>query len=64
LKQMHRRDVVESSLFLSDLSGRISEWAQALSHHEDAAMRMLHGQQSAAADECRRMAMKLRKLME
>jgi hypothetical protein len=37
MKQMQRLDVVESSLFLSDLSGRIFEWAQALSHHEDAA---------------------------
>ena len=51
MKQMYRRDVVESSLFLSDLSGRISEWAQALNHHEDATMRLLHGQQCAAADE-------------
>jgi hypothetical protein len=64
MKQMHRRDVVESSLFLSDLSGRIFEWAQALSHHEDATLKLLHGQQSTAADECRRMAIKLRKLME
>jgi hypothetical protein len=64
MKQMQRRDVVESSLFLSDLSGRIFEWAQAIGHHEDATMRLLHGQQSAAADECRRMAIKLRKLME
>jgi hypothetical protein len=56
--------VVESSLFLYDLSGRIFEWAQAIGHHEDATMRLLHGQQSAAADECRRMAIKLRKLME
>jgi hypothetical protein len=64
MKQMQRRDVVESSLFLSDLSGRIFEWAQAIRHHEDATMKLLHGQQSAAADECRRMAIKLRKLME
>ena len=64
MTQMYRRDVVESSLFLSDLSGRISEWAQALNHHEDATMRLLHGQQCAAADECRRMATKLRKLIE
>jgi hypothetical protein len=52
---MHRRDVVESSLFLSDLSARIFEWARALSHHEDATMRLLHGQQCAVAAECRRM---------
>ena len=52
MKQMHREDVVESSLFLSDLSGRIFEWPQALRHHEDATMRLLHGQQRAAADEC------------
>ena len=64
MKQMHRQDVVESSLFLSDLSGRIFEWAQAIRHHEDATLKLLHGQQSAAADECRRMAIKLRKLME
>ena len=61
---MSRRDVVELSLFLSDLSRRISEWAQALSHREGATMRLLHGQQCAAADECRRMATKLRKPME
>ena len=64
MKQTHRQDVIESSLFLSDLSGRIFEWAQSLRHHEDATMRLLHGQQCAAADECRRMATKLRKLME
>ena len=52
MKQMHREDMVESSLFLSDLSGRIFEWPQALRHHEDATMRLLHGQQRAAADEC------------
>lgn len=60
MKQMHRRDVVESSLFLSDLSGRIFEWAQAIRH----TLKLLHGQQSAATDECRRMAINLRKLME
>ena len=64
MKQMSRQDVIESSLFLSDLSGRIFESAQAIRHHEDATMKLLHGQQSAAADECRRMASKLRKLME
>ena len=64
MKQMSRQDVIESSLFLSDLSGRIFELAQAIRHHEDATMKLLHGQQSAAADECRRMASKLRKLME
>ena len=64
MKQMSRQDVIESSLFLSDLSGRIFESAQAIRHQEDATMKLLHGQQSAAADECRRMASKLRKLME
>ncbi|MFZ1882048.1 MAG: hypothetical protein WAU53_00220 [Rhodoplanes sp.] len=64
MKQMHRQNVIESSLFLSDLSGRIFEWAQALRHHEDATMRLLHGQQCAAADECRHMAIKLRRLTE
>ena len=62
MKQMNRQEVVELSLFLSDLSGRIFEWAQAIRHHEDATMRLLHGQQCEAADECRRMATKLRKL--
>ena len=64
MKQKNRQDLVESSLFLSDLSERIFEWAQAIRHHEDATMRLLHGQQSEAAAECRRMATKLRKLME
>ena len=64
MKEKNGREVVESSLFLFDLSGRISEWAQAIRHNEDATMRLLHGQQCEAADECRRMATKLRKLME
>ena len=64
MKEMNGREVVESSLFLFDLSGRIFEWAQAIRHNEDAAMRLLHDQQCEAADECRRMATKLRKLME
>jgi hypothetical protein len=34
MKQMHRQEVIESALFLADLSGRIFEWAQTLSHHE------------------------------
>ena len=46
------------------LKQSLFEWAQAIRHHEDATMKLLHGQQSAAADECRRMATKLRKLME
>ena len=64
MKELNRQEVVDSSLFLSDLSGRIFEWAEAIRHHEDATMRLLHGQQCEAADECRRMAIKLRKLME
>ena len=64
MKEKNGREVIESSLFLFDLSGRIFEWAQAIKQHEDAAMRLLHGQQCEAADECRRMATKLRKLME
>jgi len=64
MKELNRQEVVESSLFLSDLSGRIFEWAEAIRHHEDATMRLLHGQQREAADECRHMATKLRKLME
>ena len=64
MKEMNRQELVESSLFLFDLSGRISEWAQAIRDHEDATMRLLHDQQCEAADECRRMATKLRKLME
>ena len=64
MKEKNGREVVELSLFLFDLSGRISEWAQAIRDNEDVTMRLLHGQQYAAADECRRMATKLRKLME
>ena len=64
MKEISRQDVVDSSLFLSDLSGRIFEWAQTIRHNEDATMRLLHNQQCAAADECRHMAIKLRKLME
>jgi hypothetical protein len=64
MKEKNGREVIESSLFLFDLSGRIFEWAQAIRHHEDATMRLLHGQQCEAADECRRIATKLRKLME
>jgi hypothetical protein len=64
MKEMNGREVVESSLFLFDLSGRIFDWAQAIRHNEDATMRLLHDQQCEAADECRRMATKLRKLME
>ena len=64
MKEKNGREVVESSLFLFDLSGRIYEWAEAIRHHEDATMRVLHGQQCEAADECRRIATKLRKLME
>jgi hypothetical protein len=64
MKEKNGREVVESSLFLFDLSGRISEWAQAIRHNEDVTMRLLHGQQCEAADECRRLATKLRKLME
>ena len=64
MKEKNRQEVVESSLFLFDLSGRIFEWEQAIKHNEDAAMRLLHDQQSEAADECRRIATKLRKLME
>ena len=64
MKKFNGQEVVESSLFLSDLSGRIFEWAQAIRHHDDVTMRLLHGQQCEAANECRRMATKLRKLME
>jgi hypothetical protein len=64
MKEKTRQEVVESSLFLFDLSGRIFDWAQAIRHNEDATMRLLHDQQCEAADECRRMATKLRKLME
>ena len=64
MKEKNGREVVESSLFLFGLSGRISEWAQAIRDNEDVTMRLLHGQQCEAADECRRMATKLRKLME
>jgi hypothetical protein len=64
MKEIIRQDVVDSSLFLSDLSGRIFEWAQTIRHNDDATMRLLHNQQCAAADECRHMAIKLRKLME
>ena len=41
MKEMNGREVVESSLFLFDLSGRIFEWAQAIRHNEDATMRLL-----------------------
>jgi hypothetical protein len=59
-----RWSATSATRFLFDLSGRISEWAQAIRHNEDATMRLLHGQQCEAADECRRLATKLRKLME
>ena len=38
--------------------------AQMFRYHDEATMRLLHGEQCAAADECRRMAIKLRRLTE